>query len=93
MNVYRFDGRHSRSFAAFSIILGCVFWFFGNFNCSALAVVSITGTQVVANLSVILGSPEQFAADMKESTQDFIKDHFGSRAIAAAFGIAIRMRS
>src|SRR4028119_2273976 len=68
MNVYRFDGRHSRSFAAFSIILGCVFWFFGNFNCSALAVVSITGVQAVANLSVILGSPEQFAADMKEST-------------------------
>jgi hypothetical protein len=30
---------------------------------------------------------------MKNSTQDFIADHFGTMAIAAAFGIAIRMRS
>ena len=93
MNAYRFDGRHSRRLAAFSIILGCGFLFLGNFNCSALAADRITGDQAVANLSAILGSPEQFAADMKESTQDFIKDHFGSLAIAAAFGIAIRMRS
>jgi len=92
MNAYRFDGRHSRRLAAFSIIFGCGFWFLGNFNCSALAADRITGAQAVANLSAILGSPEQFAADMKESTQDFIKDHFGSLAIAAAFGIATRMR-
>jgi len=68
MNAYRLDGCHSCRLAALSIILGCDFWFLGNFNCSALAVVSITGVQAVANLSVILGSPEQFAADMKEST-------------------------
>ncbi|MCC3575243.1 MAG: hypothetical protein JGK30_25960 [Microcoleus sp. PH2017_40_RAT_O_B] len=47
----------------------------------------------MANIQSLLGSPEQFALDMKTTTQDFIKDHFGSMAIAAAFGIAIRMRS
>jgi len=93
MNAYRLDGCHSRRLAALSIILGCGFWFLGNSNCSALAADRITGAQAVANLSAILGTPEQFAADMKDSTQDFIKDHFGSMAIAAAFGIAIRMRS
>ena len=92
MTAYRLDGCPSRRLAALSIILGCGFWFWGNFNCSALAADRITRAQAVANLSVILGSPEQFAADMKESTQDFIKDHFGSLAIAAAFRIAIRMR-
>jgi hypothetical protein len=68
MKADRLDGCHSCRWAALSIILGCDFWLLGNFNCSALAAVSITGVQAVANLSVIRGSPEQFAADMKEST-------------------------
>jgi hypothetical protein len=53
----------------------------------------ITGAQAVATLQTFLGTPEQFIADMKSTTQDFIQDHFGSLAIAAAFGIAVRMRS
>jgi len=58
MNAYRLDGCHSCRLAALSIILGCDFWFLGNFNCSALPVASITGVQAVANLSVIFGSFE-----------------------------------
>jgi hypothetical protein len=41
-------------------------------------------------MAQVLGTPEAFAADMKESTEDFIKDHFAGLAVATAFGIAIR---
>jgi len=58
-----------------------------------LATDRITGDQAVSKISTILGSPQQFADNMKLSTQDFIADHFGAMAIACAFGIAIRMRS
>jgi hypothetical protein len=44
-------------------------------------------------MSAILGSSEQFSNDLKNSTQDFIQDHFGTMAIATALGIAIRIRS
>ncbi|MEG4326721.1 hypothetical protein QUB37_26930 [Microcoleus sp. AT3-A2] len=93
MNAYRFNGCHSRRLAALSIILGCGFWFLGDTYSVALASDRITGAQAVERISTVLGSPEQFAENMKMSTQDFIADHFGSMAIACAFGIAIRMRS
>jgi hypothetical protein len=41
-------------------------------------------------MAQVLGTPEAFAVDMKESTEDFIKDHFAGLAVATAFGIAIR---
>ena len=93
MNACRFNGCHSRRLAAFFIVLGCSFWVLGNTYSSALAGDRITGAQAVERISTVLGSPEQFAENMKMSTQDFIGDHFGSMAIACAFGIAIRMRS
>jgi hypothetical protein len=57
------------------------------------AVDRITGQQAVERMKQVLGDPQKFEDDMKNSTQDFIEDHFGSMAIAAAFSIAIRMRS
>ncbi len=93
MNAIRFNGCYPSRLATFSVIFGCSFWFLGDFVSPALATDRITGAQAVENLSRILGSPDTFEANMKNSTQDFISDHFGSMAIAAAFGIAIRMRS
>jgi hypothetical protein len=93
MNAYRFNGCHSCRLAALSIVLGCGFWVLGDTFSPAIAGDRITGAEAVARMSVVLGSPEQFADNMKNSTQDFIADHFGSMAIACAFGIAIRMRS
>ncbi len=84
------DGCNSCGLAALLIIFCSAFWLLGNFNCSALAADRITGEQAVARMSQVLGTPEAFATDMKESTQDFIKDHFASLAVATAFGIAIR---
>ncbi|MEG3843059.1 hypothetical protein [Microcoleus sp. herbarium14] len=92
-NACRFDGCYSCSLAALSIILGSGFWVLGNSFSFSLAADRITGAQAVSKMSAVLGSPEQFANNMKSSTQDFIADHFGSMAIACAFGIAIRMRS
>ncbi|MEG5044614.1 hypothetical protein [Microcoleus sp. B4-C1] len=93
MNVYRLNGCHSCRLAALSIILGCGFWVLGDTFSFAVAGDRITGAQAVERISTVLGSPEQFAENMRLSTQDFIADHFGSMAIACAFGIAIRMRS
>jgi len=84
---------HSCYLAAFFTVFSCGFWLLGNSFSPAIATDRITGAQAVANLQRLLGTPEQFSLDMKTTTQDFIKDHFGSMAIAAAFGIAIRMRS
>jgi len=84
------NGCNPCGLAALFIIFCGAFWFLGNFNSSVLAVDRITGDQAVASMSQVLGTPEAFATDMKESTQDFIKDHFGSLAVATAFGIAIR---
>lgn len=93
-NARRFNGCYSCRLAAFSVVFSCGFWLLGNSFSSALATTDrITGAQAIAKMSAILGSPEQFSENMKNSTQDFIADHFGSMAIACAFGIAIRMRS
>jgi hypothetical protein len=90
----RFNGCHPCRLAAFSLVLGCGFWLLGNSHCSALAATDrVTGAEAVSRMSQVLGSPATFQQDMKTSTQDFIADHFGTMAIAAAFGIAIRMRS
>jgi hypothetical protein len=93
MNAPRFNDCCSSRLAALAIVFGCSFWFLGDFISPALANDRITGAEAIANMSRILGSPEQFSDNMKNSTQDFISDHFGSMAIACAFGIAIRMRS
>lgn len=89
----RFSPCFNRDTATYCIVFcGCI-WLLGDFVSPAIATTDrITGAEAVARMSVILGSPEQFADNMKNSTQDFIKDHFGSMAIAVAFGIAIRMR-
>ncbi len=93
MNACRFNGRSACRLAALSFILSCPFWFLGNINSVSLAASGrITGPEAVAKMSAILGSPEQFANNIRDSTQDFIEDHFGTLAIACAFGIAIRMR-
>lgn len=93
-NACQFDGSYSCRMAAFSVVFGCGFWVLGNFiSVPVIATDRVTGAQAISNMSAVLGSPEQFASNMKSSTQDFIADHFGSMAIAAAFGIAIRMRS
>lgn len=93
MDAYRFNGCRSLCLAALVAVLGGGFWVLGDTFSLALAVDRITGAQAVERLSAVLGSPQTFEDDMKNSTQDFIADHFGSMAIAAAFGIAIRMRS
>jgi hypothetical protein len=93
MNACRFNGRSFGRLAAFSVILCCPFLILGNINSFSLASGRITGAEAVAKMSAILGISEQFADNMKLSTQDFIEDHFGSMAIAVAFGIAIRRMS
>jgi hypothetical protein len=90
MNACRFNSRSSCRLAAFSIILCCPLWLLGNINSFSLATGRITGADAVARMSGILGSPEQFAENMKLSTQDFIKDHFGSMAVAFVFGLAMK---
>jgi len=92
-SVNRSNDSYSCRLASFFAVFGCMFWFLGYFISPAIAGDRITGAQAVQNLSDILGSPQAFETNMKNSTQDFIADHFGSMAIAAAFGIAIRMRS
>ena len=90
----RFNGCRSRYLATRFAFFCCLLWILGNTFCtSVIAADKITGAQAVATLQALLGTPEQFIADMKSTTQDFIQDHFGSLAIAAAFGIAVRMRS
>lgn len=84
------NGCNSGSVAALLVIQCCCIWFLVDINSPVLAVERITGEQAVARMAQVLGAPEAFAADMKESTEDLIKDHFGSLAIATAFGIAIR---
>jgi hypothetical protein len=88
----RFNGGYSRGVASFSIVFCGAIWILGDFVSPAIANGRITGSEAVARMSAILGSPQQFSDDMKNSTQDFIADHFGTMAIACAFGIALRMR-
>lgn len=93
-SVNRFNDSYPRRLASFFTVFGCLLWVLGYFVSPAIATTDrITGPQAVSNMRLLLGSPEQFALNMKATTQDFIADHFGSMAIAAAFGIAIRMRS
>jgi hypothetical protein len=92
----QFVGSSSCCIASRFTIFCSLFWFLGNSFSPAIAVSPgdrITGAQAVERMSAVLGSPDRFASHMKDSTQDFIADHFGSMAIACAFGIAIRMRS
>jgi hypothetical protein len=84
------NGCNSCGLATLLVIQCCCIWFLVDINSPVLAVDRITGEQAVARMAQVLGTPEAFAADMKESTQDFIRDHFGSLAVATAFGIAIR---
>ena len=84
------NGCNSCGFAALLVIQCCCIWFLVDINSPVLAVDRITGEQAVARMAQVLGTPEAFAADMKESTEDFIKDHFGSLAIAAAFSLGVR---
>ena len=93
-NASRFISSCACGLASFSTILCSSFWILGNSISPAIASTGrITGPEAVARLSSVLGSPQQFSDDLKDSTQDFVQDHFGTMAIAAAFGIAIRMRS
>jgi len=84
------NGCNSCGLATLLVIQCCCIWFLVDINSPVLAGDRITGEQAVARMAQVLGTPEAFAADMKESTEDFIKDHFGSLAVATAFGIAIR---
>ena len=89
----RFTRSYSRGLASFPIVFCGTLWILGNFVSPAIASSGrITGADAVARMSAILGSPQTFADNMKNTTQDFIQDHFGTMAIACAFGIAIRMR-
>ena len=83
-------GRNFCGLAALLVIQCCCIWFLVDINSPVLAGDRITGEQAVARMAQVLGTPEAFAADMKESTEDFIKDHFAGLAVATAFGIAIR---
>lgn len=91
---YRFTSRTFSRISAYCPFFCGLLWLLGNSFSPAIAASDrITGAQAVQSMSQILGSPQAFRDNMKSSTQDFIADHFGSMAIAAAFGIAIRMRS
>jgi len=87
-----FDGSNSRRLASFSGSQCCDVWLLGDSVRFLASVDRITGEQAVARMKTILGTPQAFADNMRDSTQDFIADHFGAMAIACAFGIAIRMR-
>ena len=87
---------HDGCLAALFIVQCCCFWVLGNsFGSVAVAVNAnrITGAQAVERMRQVLGDPQVFEDNMKNSTQDFIEDHFGSMAIATAFAIAIRMKT
>lgn len=91
---FRFNGCRPRYLASCFAFFCCLLWFLGDTFCVlALANGRTTGAEAVATLQQVLGNPEDLILDMKNTTQDFIQDHFGSLAMAAAFGIAIRMRS
>jgi hypothetical protein len=91
---YGFDGCHASRSAARFIVQCCFFWVLGNsFSPVMAAVDRITGPEAVERMRQVLGGPQTFEDDMKSSTEDFIKDHFGSMAIATAFAIAIRMKT
>lgn len=90
---YRFSNCFAQRAPTYCAFFCSLLWLLGNSFSPAIASDRITGAQAVANLQKLLGTPEDFSLDMKTTTQDFIEDHFGSMAIAAAFGIAIRMRS
>jgi hypothetical protein len=90
MNAYRFNGCTFGCLVTLFIIFCSGLWLLGDFNRPVLASDRITGEQAIAKMSAVLGTPEAFAADMKESVQDFITDPFGSLAVATAFGIAIK---
>jgi hypothetical protein len=93
---YRFDGYHASRSTALFIIQCCCFWILGNSFVPVMAAGRadrITGAQAVERMRQVLGDPQTFEDDMRNSTEDFIKDHFGSMAIATAFAIAIRMKT
>ena len=95
MNGRRFISCCFGGVAPLSFIFCCSVWVLGYpiSPVNAAGADRITGAQAVQRLQQVLGDPKTFEDNMRDSTQDFIADHFGSMAIAAAFGIAIRMRS
>ena len=93
---FRFNGCHDGCLATFFIVQCCCFWILGNsFGSVAFAanIDRITGPEAVERMRQVLGDPQLFEDNMRNSTQDFIEDHFGSMAIATAFSIAIRMKT
>ena len=93
---HRFNSCSDVRLAALFIVQCCGFWILGNsFGSVAVAanVDRITGSEAVERMRQVLGDPQLFEDNMKNSTQDFIEDHFGSMAIATAFAIAIRMKT
>lgn len=92
---HRFNGCFFGYLTAHFIIQCCLFWVLGNsFGFVAAANVDrITGAEAVDRMKQVLGDPQTFETNMRESTEDFTKDHFGSMAIATAFAIAIRMKT
>ena len=92
---HRFNGRLFGYLAAHFVIQCSLFWVLGDsFGfVAAVNVDRITGPEAVDRMKQVLGDPSVFENNMRDSTQDFIKDHFGSMAIATAFAIAIRMKT
>lgn len=92
---HRFNGRLFGYLAAHFVIQCCLFWVLGDsFGfVGATNIDRITGAEAVDRMRQVLGDPALFESNMRESTEDFIKDHFGSMAIATAFAIAIRMKT
>jgi hypothetical protein len=77
-------------FLLFSVVL---FGFLGNINSFSLASGRITGAEAVAKMSAILGSPEAICYQYETQHSGFYQDHFGSMAVACAFGLAMRKMS
>lgn len=92
---HRLNGCFPSYFTTHFVVQCCLFWILGNsFSpVNAANVDRITGAEAVDRMKQVLGDPAVFESNMKESTEDFIKDHFGSMAIATAFAIAIRMKT
>jgi hypothetical protein len=89
---YRFSF-NSRScyLASLFVVWGCGFWLLGYSDFVLAAIPSgLTGQDAINNMRNILGSPVSFVENLRDDTQDFIQDHFGTMAIAAAFSLGLR---
>jgi len=92
---FRLNGCHDGCLATLFIVQCCCFWILGNSFSPVIAanIDRITDAEAVDRMRQVLGGPQLFEDNLKNSTQDFIEDHFGSMAIATAFAIAIRMKT